>query len=71
MAKKTWADLTPTQQRLVVVGGAAEVVLTTWCLIDLVRRPAQAVRGPKALWAPALAVQPVGPLAYLLWGRRR
>jgi hypothetical protein len=29
------------------------------------------VRGPKLLWAPALSIQPVGPLAYLLVGRKR
>jgi hypothetical protein len=68
---KSWSDMTPTQKRLVVVGGAAEVLLTTWCLSDLARRPAEAVRGPKALWVPAMVVQPVGPLAYLLCGRRR
>ena len=68
--KKKWSDLTPTQQRLIVVGGAVEVVMTTWCLRDLARRPAAQVRGPKALWLPAMVVQPVGPLAYLLWGRR-
>ena len=63
-------DLTPTQQRLIVVGGAVEVALTTWCLRDLARRPPAQVHGPKALWLPAMVVQPVGPLAYLLWGRR-
>jgi hypothetical protein len=69
--KRTWAELTPTQQRLVVVGGAVEVAMTTWCLRDLARRPAERVRGPKLLWVPAMVVQPVGPLAYLVWGRRR
>ena len=72
MSEKTsWADLTPTQQKLVVAAGVAEVVLATWCLRDLRRRPADMVRGPKLLWVPALSVQPVGPLAYLLVGRRR
>lgn len=70
MAKKSWADMTPTQKRLVVVTGIAEVALTTWCAKDLKQRPAAAVRGPKVLWGPLLSVQPVGPLAYLLVGRR-
>jgi hypothetical protein len=69
--KKTWSDLTPTQRKVVVVAGVVEVALTTWCLRDLKQRPASLVRGPKALWAPALSVQPVGPIAYLVWGRRR
>jgi hypothetical protein len=68
--KKKWADLSPTQQRIIVVSGIVEVVLTAYCLRDLRRRPADQVRGPKALWAPAMSVQPFGPLAYLTLGRR-
>lgn len=68
---KSWSDMTPMQKKVVVVAGLAEVVLTTWCLRDLKARPAELVRGPKALWVPAMSVQPVGPIAYLVWGRRR
>lgn len=70
MAKRTWSDLSTTQQRLIVVSGAVEVVLTTIALVDLVRRPAQQVRGPKWLWAAACIVQPFGPIGYLAVGRR-
>jgi hypothetical protein len=69
--KKSWSDLTPTQKKIVVVAGIAEVALTTWCLRDLKQRDAATVRGPKALWVPAMSVQPVGPIAYLVWGRKR
>ena len=68
--KKSWSDLTPWQQRLVIAGGAVELVLTTTAARDLARRDTSGVRGPKALWAAALVVQPVGPLAYLWVGRR-
>jgi hypothetical protein len=68
--KKSWSDLTPTQQKLVVAGGAVELVLTSWAASDLRRRPAEQVRGPKAAWAMAFAVQPLGPIAYLAVGRR-
>lgn len=70
-AKKSWSDMTPTQKRVAVAAGIVEVALTTWCLRDLKQRPATMVRGPKALWAPAMSVQPVGPIAYLVWGRKR
>jgi len=70
MAKKTWSDLTTTQQRLIVAGGVVEAVFTTIALRDLRRRPADQVRGPKAAWGLASFVQPVGPAAYLLVGRR-
>ena len=69
--KKAWSDLSRTQQRAVVAAGAAEVVTTTAALRDLARRPAREVRGRKALWVLAFVVQPVGPIAYFLTGRRR
>ncbi|MBD3947769.1 PLDc N-terminal domain-containing protein [Nocardioides ganghwensis] len=71
MAKKSWGDMTPTQKKIVVVTGIAEVALTAWCVKDLRQRPAELVRGPKLLWGPALSVQPLGPIAYLVWGRKR
>ncbi len=70
MAKRSWQDLSQAQQVAVVVGGVVELVLTTVALVDLVRRPSERVRGPKLLWAAGCIVQPVGPIAYLLWGRR-
>jgi hypothetical protein len=68
--KRTWGDLSPMQRRAVVVGAVAELAMTTWALRDLRGRPAEAVRGPKALWAASFAVQPFGPLAYVAIGRR-
>lgn len=70
MAKKKWSELSDAQRVAVVVGGAIEVATTLYCVRDLVRRPASAVTGPKALWAAALVVQPFGPGAYLRWGRK-
>ena len=54
MAKKSWAEMTPTQKKVVVVAGIVEVAVTTWCLRDLKQRPAELVRGSKVLWGPAL-----------------
>lgn len=68
---RRWSDLTSTQQRAIAVSAAVEAVLTTVALVDLARRPADQVRGPKPLWAFGCFVQPVGPVAYLLLGRRR
>jgi hypothetical protein len=65
-----WNDLSPQQQRGIVVGGIVELVLTAFVLADLAKRPADAVRGSKIAWALACVVQPFGPLAYLLLGRR-
>ena len=71
MAKqKKWSDLTPNQKRAVYVGGAVEAVLTIAAMRDLARRPSSSVRGPKAVWVLSFGVQPFGPLAYLVAGRR-
>ena len=48
-----------------------ELALTATALVDLVRRPAAEVRGPKGLWALGVFVQPVGPIGYLTCGRHR
>jgi hypothetical protein len=68
--KKHWGDLTSGQQRAIVVGGAAELVLTGLALRDLAKRPSSRVRGPKLMWVLASVVQPFGPLGYLAFGRR-
>lgn len=70
MGNKKWSELSGTQQALVVVGGTVELVLTTIALVDLARRPAQGVRGPKVAWALACFVQPIGPISYLVAGRK-
>ena len=69
MAKKKWSDLTQRQRRILVAAGLVEAVLTTVASRDLASRPADRVRGPKRLWALAFAVQPFGPIAFLLVGR--
>ncbi|WIM92855.1 nitroreductase/quinone reductase family protein [Actinoplanes oblitus] len=69
--RRTWGELSPAQRTAVLVLGSVEVALTVTAALDLARRPAGEVRGPKALWWPALLVQPMGPPSYLVWGRRR
>ena len=71
MQKRRWSDLSPTAKVLLVLGSVIELVLTTIALRDLSRRPADQVRGPKFAWGLMSFVQPVGPIAYLLLGRRR
>jgi hypothetical protein len=65
-----WSELSPGRRRQIVALGSVELVLTVMSLVDLSRRPAEQIRGSKALWALAVFVQPVGPVAYLALGRR-
>ena len=69
--RKRWADLTPRQRKLTLVAGSVQLVLAALSWADLAVRPASKVNGPKPLWAAIISVNGVGPLAYLLFGRRR
>ena len=71
MNRKSWSELSGWQQVAAAVLAPVEVALTTAAAIDLIRRPAGQIHGPKALWWPLLLVQPVGPVAYLSWARHR
>ena len=71
MAQQKWSDLAPGQQRLILVAGSIQVVLAASAWLDLSRRPAEQVRGPKPLWAVVSAANTLGALSYFWWGRRR
>jgi hypothetical protein len=60
--------MSPRQQTAVLIVASVELSLTLTALVDLIRRPADQVRGDKRLWALGVLVQPVGPIAYLAWG---
>ena len=74
VAPTRWSELSPRTRRLIVVTGAFEGVLKLAALIDLARRPAAGVRGPKRRWAVAIVlINSLGlvPLAYFVAGRKR
>lgn len=68
-----WNSLSPAMRRTVIGLGAVDAALRIAALVDLARRPADEVNGPKAAWAAALVVvNSVGalPLSYAVWGRK-
>lgn len=69
-SKKRWSDLTRTQQLLIIASAGVELVVTATALVDLALRPADQMRGTKPPWALGCIVQPPGPVAYLVLGRR-
>lgn len=71
MRRRNWKDMSPRERAGILTLASAELALTATAVADLATRPTGLVRGPKALWWVAVFVQPVGPLAYLLWGRGR
>lgn len=68
-----WKDLSPVTRRLIVGGAVAETGLKVAVLIDIKRRPAERIRGPKWLWASSMIINSAGiiPLSYFVFGRRR
>ena len=72
-ARKQWGDLSPRTRRLLISGAVAEGILKVAALVDIKRRPAGQVRGPKWLWAAVVAVVSsagVVPISYFVFGRR-
>ena len=72
-ARKQWTELSERTRRLLIGAAVAEGILKIVALVDLKRRPASQVRGPKWAWAAVVAV--VGsaglvPISYFLFGRR-
>jgi hypothetical protein len=73
-AGKKWSDLSERSRKLIMAGAVAEGGLKIAALIDIKRRPASQIRGPKWVWATVvILVNSFGgaPLSYFAFGRRR
>jgi len=73
VARKAWSELSPRARRAIIIVGAVEGALKIAALIDLVRRPAEQVRGAKLRWAATITLVNSGgavPLIYFFRGRR-
>ena len=72
-ARRPWSDLGARNRRVITIVAIVEGLLKTAALIDLKRRPASQVRGPKWAWATALTVVSsagILPISYFVFGRR-
>ena len=69
--RRRWSDLDRREQAAVIGLAAVQLTLATAAWVDLARRPAEQVRGPKAAWALGIAVNVAGPIAYFAVGRIR
>ncbi len=72
--RKQWSDLSERNRKLLIAAGIVEGCLKIAALIDLKRRPASQVRGPKWLWAAVVSVVSsagVIPVSYFVFGRKR
>jgi hypothetical protein len=72
-ARKRWSDLSERDRRLLMTAAVAEGILKVAALIDIKRRPASQIRGPKWLWGTVVAVVSsagIVPVSYFVFGRR-
>jgi hypothetical protein len=73
-ARRQWSDLSERNRRLLTITAVAEGILKLAALVDIRRRPASQIRGPKWLWATVVAfVSSAGvvPISYFVFGRRQ
>ena len=71
MRQKQWNDLTNTQKRGIVLLGVLQLMLLAAALLDMRRRPVDAINGSKRLWRMLVFINFIGPIAYFLLGRKR
>jgi hypothetical protein len=73
VARRQWSDLSERSRRALAIAAVAESILKVAALIDIKRRPASQVRGPKWAWTTAVTVissAGVVPISYFIFGRR-
>jgi hypothetical protein len=71
--RRQWSDLSQRTRRLLTIAAVAEGILKVAALIDIKRRPASQIRGPKWLWATVVTVVSsagVVPISYFVIGRQ-
>ena len=70
--RRRWRDLPAGVRRRTAVAAFVQVALLAGATLGLIPRPASHVHGGRKWpWFPVLLVNPVGPLAYLVLGRKR
>ena len=68
--EKKWSQMSNGQRSIIVIGSVVELGLQGVALVDLYRRDPSEVRGKKSWWFALSFVNFLGPIAYLVGGRR-
>lgn len=68
--RQRWRDLTYTRRVAIVVGSLLQVALMATALWDIHHRSPDEIHGSKRMWTAAAFINFVGPIAYLILGRK-
>lgn len=66
----TFSDRSLLSRIAIVLLGAVQVSLLIAAQVDIQRRPAEQINGPKTRWRLVCLINIIGPLSYFRWGRR-
>lgn len=69
--RKSWKELSPMARFGTIVAATVQLTLLVAAQRDISRRPAEEIRGSKALWRLATFVNFVGPATYFTVGVKR
>jgi hypothetical protein len=69
--RKTWAELSPPAKFGTIMAACVQLSLLVAAQRDISRRPAEEIRGSKALWRAVTLVNFIGPGSYFTFGVRR
>jgi hypothetical protein len=69
--KKSWAELSPPAKFGTIVAASVQLSLLIAAQRDISRRPAEEIRGSKALWRAVTLLNFIGPGSYFTFGVRR
>lgn len=69
--KKSWKELSPMARVGTMAAATIQLTLLIAAQRDISRRPADQIRGSKALWRVATLVNFIGPASYFTFGRKR
>jgi hypothetical protein len=69
--RKTWAELSPPAKFGTIMAACVQLSLLVAAQRDISRRPAEEIRGSKALWRAVTLINFIGPGSYFTFGVRR
>ena len=68
--KKSWKELTPMARVGTVAVATVQLALLVAAQRDISRRPAEQIRGSKAMWRAVTLINFIGPGSYFAFGRK-